>query len=65
MDMIVVIAKYGEEIESFRLGVSHIESAIDLVRKYGYVDKEGNTYSFEGAHVEENQRLVIHVEETE
>lgn len=61
--MIVVIATYGEELESFHMDVLDIPTFVVLVKNYGYRDSEGDDYIFESAHVEARQRVYVNVEE--
>jgi hypothetical protein len=49
----------GSTLQTIKLPVAEIEPFLELVRKYGYQDKEGKEWSFESAQVDADQEVNI------
>ncbi len=60
----IVVIWVEEEKERLEIELPAIEAYIQLVKKYGYLDDDGEEYKFRFAHVESGQVTIYLVEET-
>jgi hypothetical protein len=55
----------GSTLQTIKLPMAEIEPFLELVRKYGYQDKEGKNWTYESAQVDGDQEINIFLVEAE
>jgi hypothetical protein len=55
----------GSTLQTIKLPMAEIEPFLELVRKYGYQDKEGREWSFVSAQVDADQEVNIFLADKE
>lgn len=53
------------ELTAYDLRIEHVGCLIDLLKKYGFEDDDGETYKFHSAHLEGAGMMVLLEKESE